>query len=217
MIKHARTPVIRVNGSGTINVLPDRSSLQAGVITEGKNAAAVQADNSEASAAVISALLQLGIERKDIKTQDYRLEILYDYTEGKQTMKGYKVTHILDIRVPGTLSAGKVMDEAVRSGANYIAGPAFEVSSSAKYYLKALSLAVQDAQKKAAALAASVQARIIPQPLEIIEHTSGGGDQVMGISTAAFAAKTVPIEPGQNQITAKITALFSYQTQPAQS
>ncbi|WP_409289488.1 SIMPL domain-containing protein [Peribacillus sp. SCS-37] len=216
MIKHVRTPVIRVNGIGTVNVLPDRTSLQAGVITEGKNAAAVQAENSEAAAAVISALLQLGIERRDIKTKDYRLEILYDFTEGKQTMKGYKVTHILDIIVPGTLSAGKVIDEVVKSGANYIAGIAFEVSNSAKFYLKALSFAVQDAQKKAAALAESVHARIIPQPVEIIEHTSGGGDQVMGISTAAFTAKTVPIEPGQNQITAKITALFYYQVYSSQ-
>ncbi|MBM7691899.1 uncharacterized protein YggE [Peribacillus deserti] len=206
-----RYPSIRVTGFGSVSVQPDKASLIAGVITDGNSAAAAQAENASKISAVIAAIIKAGVQRQDIQTSEYRIDILYDYVEGKQVFKGYRVTHLLSISFLNTALTGSVIDAAAANGANSISNVSFQASNPSAFYLKALSLAVQDAQNKAVSIAISVHSNIMPEPLEIIELTDMEPQpRVLGLQSTSLPAAATPIEPGRTQITAKISALFRY-------
>ncbi|PLT30874.1 SIMPL domain-containing protein [Peribacillus deserti] len=208
-VKREKHPSIRVYGIGAVMVQPDKASITVGVITEGNSAAAVQAENAAKISAVIAAIIKNGVQRDQIQTSEYKMDILYDFAEGKQVFKGYRVTHLLRVSNLRTELAGTVIDAAAANGANFFSNVTFQVSQSSVHYQRALTLAVQDAQNKASSIAKSVHAKIILEPFEIIELTDNEPQpRVLGLQSAAVAATS--IEPGQTQIAARVSALFRY-------
>jgi uncharacterized protein YggE len=84
--------LIKVTGEGELAVPPDSASVNLGVITESKQLITAQQQNSLDVAKVINSLISLGITKNHIQTFDYRIESDYDYEEGKQIFRGYKIT-----------------------------------------------------------------------------------------------------------------------------
>src|SRR5689334_13370350 len=108
-----KTPLIKVNGDGELAIPPDISSVNMGVITENKVMIEAQKQNATEMTKVIQALLSLGIPNNQLQTFDYRIDSDYEYDQGKQTFRGYKVTHILQVKVEDLSKIGKVVDTAV--------------------------------------------------------------------------------------------------------
>lgn len=202
--------LIRVTGEGEIAVQPDTASIHLGVISEAKELLPAQQQNSAVSTKVINSLLALGIDKNQIKTLDYRIESIYDYEQGKQIFRGYKITHILEVKIDDLSQVGKVVDTAVQNGANYVANVQFTSKHKDSYYQQALVKALNNASEKANTIANTIRVTLIPTPILITE--GGSFPQPFESKQVTFAAgmAATQIEPGQLVIKATIAAEFRY-------
>jgi uncharacterized protein len=202
--------LIKVRGEGEITVQPDTASVNIGVVTEGKELIGAQQQNSMAANKVIDSITKLGIDRNQIQTLDYRIESDYDYDQGKQIFRGYKITHNLQVRIEDLSIIGKVVDTAVQNGANYVANVQFTTRYKESYYQQALTVALNNASNKAKTIANTIRVTLNPTPILVTE----GGEMIqpIEIQQAAFtkAASSTQIQPGQLIIKASIAADYRY-------
>jgi len=202
--------LIKVTGEGELSVQPDSASINLGVLTENKVLIPAQQQNSLEVSKVINSLLSLGIAKNLLQTFDYRIDSDYDFDQGKQIFRGYKITHILQVKIEDLSLIGKVVDTAVQNGVNYVSNVQFTAKNKESFYQQALSIALINAIEKAKAIANTLKVTLIPTPILVIE---GGnvvqplfnqpGTFVKGISSTQF-------EPGQLLVKASISAEFHY-------
>lgn len=202
--------LIKVSGEGELAIPPDSASVNIGVITDGKQLIAAQQQNSLEVTKVIDALTALGISKNNIQTFDYRIESVYDYDQGKQIFRGYKITHILQIKLEDLSLVGKIVDTAVQNGVNFVSNVQFTVKNKDAFYKQALVLAVNNATDKAKTIARSLNVELIPIPSVIVE----GGSTVQPIfnqlGTFVKASTSTQLEPGQIIIKAEVIAEFHF-------
>lgn len=200
---------IKVFGKGTISVKPDSAEVVVGVITENVELETAQQENAKITMQVINSLIEIGVLPKYIKTEGYTIRANYDYVNGKQIFRGYEVNNSLNINIANINSAGEIIDTAVSNGANTVSGINFIVSDEKKYYYEALSLAVADAQNKAAVIANKLRVNLNATPIQINEK-SRENIAPLGAVTFKAASYTTPVEAGENQINSEIEAVFMY-------
>ncbi|RDI47995.1 SIMPL domain-containing protein [Falsibacillus pallidus] len=203
----SKETTITVTGEGSIKASPDTVLLSLGVITENKDLAAAQSENAQQTTSVIDAIGKMGIPRENIQTKDYNIYPQYDYIEGKQILRGYQVNHQLAVTIRTPEITGKLIDQAVASGANTVQNIQFLVSNSEGYYQKALELALNDATQKAKTISASLGKDTAPTPIKIVEQSRAVAEPIP-IAFAQAAKSSTPIEAGKNLITA--TLLVEY-------
>lgn len=199
---------IKVNGMGIINAEPDMAVINIGVVTESKDLQSAQKENALKSTALVSELYKMNIPRKDISTAVYNIEPQYDYIEGKQVFKGYRVTNIFNVKISELLKVGEIIDRSVASGANKINSIKFTLSNPSIYYNKALTLAVRDASLKAKEIGETLGVEVNSIPSSIVELSSN--QLYEEAPTMKVLSAATPIEPGQITVTAKIEAVFNY-------
>ncbi|MEY2192420.1 SIMPL domain-containing protein [Neobacillus sp. BF23-41] len=202
--------LIKVSGEGEMAIQPDSASVNLGIITESKQVITAQKQNSLEVTKVIDSLISLGITKNNIQTFDYRIESDYDYDQGKQIFRGYKITHILQVKIEDLSIVGKVVDTAVQNGVNYVSNVQFTVKNKESFYKQVLGMAVNNAIEKAKTIAGTLNVSLIPTPRLIIE----GGRTVQPVfnQPGAFVkgAASTQIEPGQITVKADVIAEFHF-------
>ncbi|MEH7388596.1 SIMPL domain-containing protein [Bacillus sp. JJ1521] len=201
---------LKVNGEGIVSATPTSSTITLGVITESSTVSAAQNENNQHTKKVIDSILGLGIPKEHIKTVDFRIEILYNYENSKQTVRGYRVTHMLQISDVDIQSTGSIVDTAVQNGANTVTSIDFTVSNQKVYYEKALQNAVQDAQEKARTIAKKLNVQLQEIPIHIQELSQHSPPVPFQTAMFAKSEASTPIQPGELTITARIEATFIY-------
>jgi uncharacterized protein len=209
---------ISVQGTGQVDVQPDRGIVTIGVITQATTAQAATQENAITINAVITALNGIGISNSDIQTSYYNLYPQYSWSSGVSTLTGYQVTNEFQVTVVASgqtiqqlgTDIGHVIDTATANGANQIYGVEFTASSDTlqQAQLTALRDATLDASQRAHTIASALGVNITgvvsvttnpvyPQPV------------YFGV-TALAADATTPIVPPQSlTVTATVQATFS--------
>ncbi|MBS3073330.1 SIMPL domain-containing protein [Candidatus Pacearchaeota archaeon] len=145
---------ISVTGNSEMTVMPDQVVVYLLIQTNNISADVAKDENARISDAVLTELLKIGIERKEIETENFNIYPEYDWINGEQKFKDYSVSNYVKITTTKFDYAGKIVDAAVDNGAivSYIN---FELSNAKTNEYKALALtnASQDAKKKAEAIA----------------------------------------------------------------
>ncbi|MCR8630919.1 SIMPL domain-containing protein [Paenibacillus radicis (ex Xue et al. 2023)] len=202
-------PTIEVTGEGTVSAAPDKAVVELGVIMENLSLSAAQKKNAEAMAKVIDALLKLSIPQENIQTFDYRIDMEYNYEEGKQTFRGYKVTHLLQVTINKIDQTGIVIDTAVNNGANSVSNIQFTVAHPEAYYNQALALAVKNGERKALTIASTLGVTLNKFPGKVEEMSPSAVPSPYQAKLFAQAAAT-PIQPGELKIAASVRSQYFY-------
>ncbi|WP_034868173.1 SIMPL domain-containing protein [Clostridium lundense] len=199
---------IKVNGIGVVKTQPNIAIISLGVVTENKNLEVAQGENAEISTKVINGLKDMGIPNKDISTKNYTIEPQYDYVEGKQIFRGYKVTNILNVTIRDINRVGEIIDTSVKNGVNVIDNIKFTIDNMSTYYSKALNLAVKDAMRKAVEIGNTLKVNVNEIPTSIVEESY---EEIIPQATMVkMYSSSTPIMPGEINITAKIESIFNY-------
>lgn len=198
---------MKLNGIGTVKAIPDIATVDLGIVTENVNLEAAQKENAVKSNAVINKLYELGISRENVKTASYDIEPVYDYIDGKQIFKTYRVTNTLSVIITDLMMVGKIIDSATSLGVNRVNNINFTVADKSIYYNRALDLAVKDASKKAFIVANSIGVEINSVPCYIVEEMPTAPVEYPMFK---MSSEATPILPGQINITAKVEAIFNY-------
>ena len=200
---------IVVYGNGTIKLVPDIGEITLGVVTEDKDLEKAQRENAKLSNDIIDKLNELGIEDDDIETVTYTVEPVYDYVEGRQVFRGYRVTNLILVTIEDISKMGYIIDEVIKVGGNVVRNINFKVSNPEKYYKEALNLAVIDSINKAMGIGNTLGVLIEKVPKEIVEESPSYGPVLEPVRYGAPEG-TTPIQPGKIEITSRVKSTFKY-------
>lgn len=149
---------IQVSGTAVVNVTPDRVLIQLGIQSNGRTPQIVEAMNSATINKIIRALKSQGIEEKDIVTDWYVINPVYD--DGNSlTIEGYRIDNIVAVTLRDISKVNKVIVAALGAGANQVVNVEFYLSDLRKYRDQARELAMKAAQEKARDLASTAGAQ----------------------------------------------------------
>jgi len=143
---------IHVSGTAVVNVKPDRALIQLGVQSNGIFAKETQAKNSAKITRVTNALKALGIDSKDIATDWYVIEPIYEDYDSLY-IKGYRIYNTIAITIRQVSITNDAIVTAFQAGANQVVNVEFYTSDLRKYRDQAREMAMKAATEKASALA----------------------------------------------------------------
>ena len=201
--------VMTVTGIGSLSIIPDTVQIQLEVRTESKQLSQAQQENADLMDQVIQSLIELGIDREDIQTVSYNISPQYDYVEGRQVFRGYEVINSINVKIKNIEQTGIIIDTAVRNGVNQVSNIRFTVENEQIPYQEALSLALKNALAKAQTIANTIQLKLDPHPIKIVEKMREEPILYRSFAASEMSA-TTPIEPGQINIKATVEVQFQY-------
>jgi len=204
----AAANTVTASGAGTTQAVPDTAEMSFGVTTMSANAKSALDEAAKSAEQIAAALKKQGIADEDIQTQDVSVYPQTVGQDGKQVITGYQASLRVRVKVRDIAKLGEVISAANAAGANDISGPAFTIDDPAPARAKAIDEAVADARKSAEAMATAAGKSVG----EVLSMTSSDVGLVPGpmysTSDMAGAARDVPIEPGQLDITASVVVVF---------
>jgi uncharacterized protein YggE len=200
--------VMKVAGEGVVTTTPDRVIITLGVITEDKSVVTAQQENAAAITAIIQGIKDLGVQEDNIQTTVYRIDPQYDFIEGEQVFRGYRVAHLLQVTIEQVDRTGMIIDSAVENGANSIASITFTMRDPSSVYLAALTKAVENAKEKAKVISDNLGVTLNPIPVQIAERNFTDSQPYPKVLSAQ--AGSTPIQEGELSVTAVIEAEFVY-------
>src|SRR5574344_2652063 len=144
-----------VSGAGIVYAKADIASIDLGFKTGTKKTAAeATIESSGKMNEIIKAVKDLGIEEKDIKTNQYSLNPVYNYTNARgQELIGYEVYQSLTIKVRELTKIGDIIARSTEKGANQVGSISFTIDDEYALKNQARELAIEKAKEKAELIA----------------------------------------------------------------
>ena len=201
---------LTVTGSGIATVTPDKASIAIGVQTADSSSKTAQDKNSKDVNNVIGALLDYGVEEKDISTSSFDLYANYDYSKDVSELTGYTATTMLTVKNLDVKDVGELLEKAAEAGVNQVNGISFDYTETEAAYDKALDAAMDRAQEKAEKLAAREGCRL-GKILSVSEGDSNGSAAYTGAreyKESAAADGGMNVMPGESDVTATVTVTY---------
>lgn len=204
-----RKSEIKVTGEGRISIQPDTAQVLIGVETENTELRTAQAENAQKISDITHALIDIGILTENIQTDNFTIFPMYDFVDGKQVFRGYRIDHMLQVTVLDIDKVGLVVDTAVEHGANRVSNISFQILNSSNLYQRALTMAVEDALQKAKTIANAFNLTLIPTPKSVVEERRFLETPIPLQKTQMVLSASTEIQPGKEDIEAVVTAVFS--------
>jgi len=210
--------VLKVNGSGEVTAIPDIAEISLAVVTQDKDAAEAERLNNEAMNAVMEALYGFNIEENDIESSYFNLYPMYDYSNNKESITGYRVNNEIRVVVRDLDKLGEILSAAMAAGANDVGNIAFRLEDASEAYRNALKAAVADAEMKVSAMAEGAGIQVSDVPYSIIEAsysmTPTNYDTIETVLAAEAPAEEnsvasrVPVSRGELSVSAKVEVKY---------
>jgi uncharacterized protein YggE len=206
---------IEVTGTGSVRVAPDRARVSFAMETRAEAADAAADANAEAMERVVQALRAADFTGLELGTFGYALRPEYAMNDDQRTRRivAYTVLNNVGATVEDVGVVGRLVDTAIRAGANRVGGISFYREDTSAARREALAEAVRTARAEAEVIATAL-GRTLGAPLEI----RGGAErpQPRTLQAEAFAMRGVaalpadtPIEESDQVVTANVWIRFS--------
>jgi len=196
-----------VDGVGRVNAVPDVADVSIGVVKQDKEAGGASSKAAAAMDSVVTALLAMGIDEKDIQTTNLSLNPRYDWNQDPAPIVAWEANNMVSVTVRDIDAVRDVVDSATDAGANQINGISFRVEDPTEAQMLARSSAVADARAKADQLAGDAGVTIIG----IVTITESGGQQPQPIYMARnemammdSAGASTPVMPGEVELSVNV-------------
>lgn len=152
-----KTDLFTVSGEGKVSVIPDTGIVNLGITINRGDVKSAQSEVNRVMDKITQDIKKLGIEDKDIKTQNYSIYPQYDYQNGANRITGYHVNSNLVVTVRQLEKINSVIDTATADGANTVGGVTLTVDEARHKQLlqEARDQAVAEAKVKAESLSRS--------------------------------------------------------------
>lgn len=206
-----------VTGSGTVYAKADIANIQVGLKTDTKKTAAeATADSTAKMNKINDELTKLGIEDKDIKTSNYNLNPVYNWTNAKgQELVGYEVTQTLTLKIRDLNKIGDIIAKTTEQGANQVGNISFTIDDEYELKNQARELAISKAKEKAELIAkqSGIKLGEVKNVYEnyspIISSQAYSNAKVMLESADQAAGLAAPeIQSGQNEVKVEVTLTY---------
>lgn len=205
-----KSDAFSVTGEGKASAIPDSTTTRVGVSANGVSAEQVKSQMNTKINSVVDSIKKLGIDQKDIKTENYNVNPTYDYSSSNQKITGYSANTTISIKADKTDLADQIIDAATKAGANVLGNVEFEVTDKTKAENEAREKAINQAKEKA--LVAAKAAGFSLGKIINYQESSGGDYPVPMLQSRealGSADNSTKLQPGTNEII--ITVTLSYE------
>ena len=204
---------IWVTGQGETTATPDVAILTLGIETRALTVAEAQSQAAVTMDKVMKALRDSGIDDRDIRTQQYSVYPVIQWTkDNREEIIGYRVSNMVVAKIRKVDKAGAVIDAVTRAGGDYtrIQGISFSVDDPTPYYEEARTKAVQDAESKAKQFA-NLTGIKLGKPTYISEGAAYTPPmaKVAYEAGASVPAPETPISAGELKITVNVQVTYA--------
>ena len=219
---------ITVVGMGSVNMEPDVAHTNIGVQVTHEDIKVASNKAEKAMDAVLAALLELGIDKKDIQTSGYsiyqeRAPEMYGMLGAPGTGKtsepvaAYFVNSSLSVVIRDVELVGDVLAVAIEAGANSIHGVRFSADDPKAVMAEARQLAAKDARARAEELAA-LHGVNIGEVISVSEVIGGFGAPMMLEKAMAYGGGGGGgIAPGELEVSAQLQVVYAIESDATMS
>lgn len=209
-INSTKTDSFQVQGTGKVAAAPDKALINIGITNDGSTVAIAQEKTNQSADKITSALKNLGVSEKDIKTVSYSVNPNFDLSSRKNGT--YTVSQTFEVKVP-IEKTNQAIDLATANGANIVGNITFVLDDDKQNELEnqARAEAVKEAKAKANGLA-NVAGIKLGKIINVSE-SFGGSNQIplmMEAKTSDGSSTPTNILPGQT--TVEVTVTLTYDT-----
>lgn len=204
-----------VTGESKVTTAPDKALVSLGITVNESTVKRAQDKANTIMNSMNAELGKLGIEKKDIKTENYSLYPNYDYAID-QRITGYSINASVSVSMTDFSKLNQAIDAATSVGANQIGGISFTLSDEKKKDVEnqARKEAIQHAKEKAETLAGLAGMRLgkIVNITETPAFRGGPYPMMLEAKDAGVGGGSAPtnVEPGSTTFTYNVT--ISYET-----
>lgn len=209
-----------VTGTAQMTVAPDICYMSFTVETTNRKAQDAYTDNNELMNRINAAIKALGVEAKDLKTMNFSISPLYQYTDKRRIFQGYRVYNTLYVGVRDLSKVSAVIDAAIDAGATDLQGITFTIEDSKKFSDEVRRKALADARKKAED-AAQILGFRLGTPILVTESGPPSypvyPKAMSGMMERDMMAEEAPapsIEAGQMQIYSTVYVTYEIEPKP---
>jgi uncharacterized protein YggE len=205
-----------VSGEGKVSAIPDIAVLSLGVEAQEMTVAQAQLQARQAMGEIMEALSDNGVAERDIKTQRFSIDEVWNWRDEERVFEGYRVTNMVTAKIRDLENAGPIIDAVAEAGGDLtrINNLYFTIDDPTPHYTEARLLAMQDAMAKAQQMA-QIAGVTLGTPTYIAE--SGGyippprpmAYDAMGMAEAAPAPTR--ISPGETEISLTVQMVYTIQ------
>jgi uncharacterized protein YggE len=207
----AQPRTLNVSGNGTIYLTPDIANIYIGVHTEDPVIATAVNNNNTQTQALVDALKNAGVAAKDIQTSNFSVYNTqsYDKLSGQPTGSSYAVDNTVYITVRDLSKLGSLLNTVVAAGANNINSITFDVADKTAAMAQARQKAMANASSLAAELAQTAGVKL--GEIQNVSYSDNSPMPYYGMGGGGAAAPnaSVPIQPGQTQISVTVSVTYT--------
>lgn len=143
---------LNLAGEGKVSATPDLATATIGVRTLKDAVSDAQEENTTKVNNLIQAIRSLGVEQKDIQTQNYQIYPQYDYTQSGRELNGYEVYQSVEVKIRNLDNVGEILSVAGQNEANEVSGVRFTIENPENLREQARELAMDNVMEKKKAL-----------------------------------------------------------------
>lgn len=191
---------VSVSGTGVVEIANKEATLVLSVVSRDEDVIKAADDNAAKMGKIMTSIYECGIGEDSVYTSDYsiRQETSEQNIRGKiTTVISYVVSNRLHVLVKNVESTGKIIDAAIKAGANQVNNLSFSAGNTKEEEKQARILAIRDAEQKAQTLV-STSGLVLGQVESISERE--GYARYDNAPLFASKAMATPISSGTTSV-----------------
>jgi len=201
---------IVVGGTGRMSVEPDIADLRLGVSVARPTVDTARGVAAETMAAILAAVADTGVDRRDVRTSLLSVQPRYDYRENQPpVLTGYELANVVEVTVRDLARLGDVVDGTLRAGATSMDGLSFRVADPAPAEREARLRAMAAARARADVLAEAAGLAIVGVS-DIVEGVMPSPPEPRYKAARMMVAEdaSTPVEAGSLEIAVSVTVTY---------
>ena len=197
---------VTVVGSGHVQGVPDMLTADVGIEFTAPDVTAAMDQTNSRQQAVIDALANAGVDRKDISTTDVSLQPQYDNSGA--TISRYRAANSIRVKIHPASTASRLLAVIVGTGgdATRINSVSYSIADDSELVKDARARAFADAKDRAAQYA-QLSGLGLGKIISISEASGAAAPAPSPLRGGAMPSM-VPLEPGQQTVSFSVTAVW---------
>jgi uncharacterized protein YggE len=191
-------------------VEPDVASVRLGVNVLAETASAARESAAVTMHAILKAVTELGVARRDVRTSLVSLNPTMDYGgKGTPRITGYQVQNSVAVTLRNLAKTGDLIDAALGVGASTLDSLDFSLGDPTKATEQARTAAMDDARARATTLAGAAEQKL-GDVLAVVEGSPMTPPMPFPAARMAMKAAdaSTPVEGGTQEISVSLTVTF---------
>jgi uncharacterized protein YggE len=201
---------IVATGTSRVRGTPDVLTVQLGATSRGHTVGEALDRNNAAVRKVINMLLDGGVDKKDIQTNNLSVGPIYG--DNGNDIQGYQVSNVVVAQLRDLDKAGSLLDKTVQAGGDDVVlrGVSFDIDDTSDLVATARADAVKRARNQAEQLATAAGVQL-GDVVTISESSRDVGPtlDVPATNVESTAAARMVIESGSQELTVQVSVVFS--------